>query len=79
MSFALLVGERSYNWDDYIGKIISVKFNEVITSKSKTTASLNLPRVNRGKGEIEIRHDKTKADTLEEIKSIKSIKVRRKS
>ena len=72
-------GERSYNWDDYIGKIISVKFNEVITSKSKTTASLNLPRVNRGKGEIEIRHDKTKADTLEEIKSIKSIKVRRKS
>lgn len=66
--------ERAWNWDEYIDKIVSVKFNEVITSRSKEQASLNLPRVGREEmGELEIRHDKDTADTLDEIRKIKSI------
>ena len=67
--------ERNSNPEEYMRKIVSVRFNSVITSKSKDTASLNLPRVNRDVlGVLEIRPDKNEADTLEYIKSIKNIK-----
>jgi DNA ligase-1 len=67
--------ERNSDPEEYIGKVISVRFNSVITSKSKDTTSLNLPRVNRDDlGVLEIRPDKDEADTLEYIKSIKNIK-----
>lgn len=62
-------------WDDQIGKIVSVKFNEVISSKGKKLASLFRPRFNKPDGEIiiiEIRDDKTKADTLDYIKKLKA-------
>jgi ATP-dependent DNA ligase len=65
--------ERNMHPDEIFGKIISVRFNAVITSKSKDTASLNLPRVDRGNyGVLEVRYDKDRADTLEYIKSIKN-------
>jgi DNA ligase 1 len=61
--------ERNWDWDDYIGKIISVKFNEVIESKSKDATSLFLPRVSRNEETsfVEFRLDKDEADTLEEV------------
>lgn len=65
--------ERSWNWDELIGKIISVKFNEVIDSKSKKTISLFLPRVNKDKDDgsraefVDFRDDKSEADNLEYI------------
>lgn len=63
--------ERGWNWNENIGKIISVKFNEVIESKSKSTTSLFLPRVNRKEGEfVELRLDKDVADTYEYITSL---------
>lgn len=61
--------ERKWNWDEHIGKIITVKFNEVIESKSKETVSLFLPRVSKtDRAEfVEFRMDKTQADTLDHI------------
>lgn len=53
-----------FDGNRYIGSIISVKFNELIQSESKETYSLFLPRF------IEIRHDKTEADSLETIKKL---------
>lgn len=46
------------------GKIITVKFNELIESDSKDTYSLFLPRF------VEERADKNEADTLERIKAM---------
>ena len=46
-----------------IGCIAAVKFNEVIQKKGVTTKSLNLPSIL----EIRARHDKSVAETLEEI------------
>lgn len=54
--------ERETTYWDIVGKIISVKFNEVIQSDSKDTYSLFLPRF------VEIRTDKNEADTLAKIK-----------
>jgi len=63
--------ERLWNWDEHIGKIITVKFNEIIDSKSKKEASLFLPRVSKKKGTfVEFRHDKNKADTFSYIKKL---------
>lgn len=58
--------KRLENFDNnvYIGKIISVKFNEVIASEKKDTMSLFLPRF------VEIREDKTEADSFETIRKM---------
>ncbi len=52
---------RAFDWDKEIGSIWTVEFERVSYSKSKTTASLYLPRIQKQ------RHDRTMADTLEEI------------
>ena len=54
--------ETPYAKDKIIGKIVEIKYNEVIDSKSKNTHSLFLPRI------VEIRYDKDVADSLEKIK-----------
>jgi len=52
-----------FNKKEIIGKIITVKYNELITCKGKiATNSLFLPRF------VEIRNDKNEADTLKKIK-----------
>lgn len=48
-----------------IGKIVTIRFNEVITNKKDKTYTLYLPRV------IEFREDKSEADTLKYIKDLK--------
>ena len=55
--------ETQYAKDKIIGSIVEIKYNEIIGSKSKDTYSLFLPRI------IEIRSDKTEADSLEKILS----------
>jgi hypothetical protein len=47
---------------DYLGKIGTVLYNEVISSKGKTTKALFLPRF------VELRFDKDVANSLEELK-----------
>lgn len=57
--------ERQTLWDnkaDVIGKIVAVQYNEKITRNKREAVSLFLPRF------IEIRTDKTEADTLDKIK-----------
>lgn len=56
--------DRDMSPSAFVGKVISVKFNEVIQSDSKDTYSLFLPRF------IEIRNDKDEADSLEHIKKL---------
>lgn len=46
---------------DIIGKIVTVRFNELIRGVNSTTYSLFLPRM------VEIRFDKSEADTLQKI------------
>lgn len=53
--------ERQWDWDMMEGEIITVEAESVITSKSKTTVSLYTPSF------VEVRENKTRADTLEEI------------
>jgi DNA ligase 1 len=48
--------------NQYIGKIVECKYNSLITSKGRDEYSLFLPIFKQ------IRHDKTKANTLEELK-----------
>jgi ATP-dependent DNA ligase len=57
-----LLKEVSNNLDNYIGKIVSVKYNVKIKSKDGDTWSLFLPRLS------EIRIDKTETDVFEKIK-----------
>lgn len=52
---------RSVDFKEYIGKIITVKYNEKITKKDSDEVSLFLPRF------VEIRIDKDTADTLDRI------------
>jgi hypothetical protein len=61
--------ERTWNWDDHIGKLIDVVFNETITRKTDDIYSLFLPRVSKDDRAafVEFRMDKTVADTTEEI------------
>lgn len=54
--------DREKNFSELLGKIITVKYNEVIDGESKNTKSLFLPRV----AEL-VRIDKTEADSLEKI------------
>ena len=53
--------DRAKGADFYIGKIIEVEYNEIITSKNKDVASLFLPIVK------EVRDDKDEADSYELI------------
>jgi len=53
---------RQASPDVFIGRIVTVRANEIIHSKSKGTASLYLPRF------IELRIDKDEPDTFEQIK-----------
>lgn len=46
---------------EYLGRIIEVKYNEVITSKNKTTASLFLPIYSK------VRYDKNVANSMAEL------------
>jgi len=64
--------ERAWNWDEHVGKIMSVVFNEVIDSKSKNTKALFLPRVFKidRADFVEFRTDRTEADTLEYIQKL---------
>lgn len=52
---------RSADFKEYIGKIITVKYNEKITKKDSDEISLFLPRF------VEVRVDKDTADTLDRI------------
>lgn len=45
-----------------VGRIVTVRFNELIVAKGSDTHSLFLPRF------VELRHDKFEADTLQKIK-----------
>lgn len=49
----------------YIGKVITVEFNDIIKSPDKPTFTLNHPRF------VSIRDDKTDTDTLERVFAIK--------
>ncbi|UTS51966.1 DNA ligase [Synechococcus phage BUCT-ZZ01] len=50
---------------EYIDKVITVKFNQLINTRdNQFVYSMFLPRL------VEVRHDKDKADTLEEIRNI---------
>lgn len=53
------------NKDDFLGRIISVKAESITKNKISGTTSLSFPRF------VEIRYDKTEADTLEMV--IKSL------
>lgn len=57
----LLDKERELDGDSLVGKIAAVEAESVITSKSKSTSALYTPSL------IEIREDKSEANTLEEI------------
>jgi len=57
---------KQFTEDTPIGKIVEVHYNVLISSKSKDTLSLFLPRFKSG--DI-IRADKTEADSLDKIKS----------
>lgn len=52
---------RAVDFKEYIGKIITVKYNEKITKKDSDEISLFLPRF------VEVRVDKDTADTLDRI------------
>lgn len=54
--------DRALPREHYVGKIIEVNYNEVITSKGKDTASLFLPVYNQ------IRYDKNVSNTMDELK-----------
>lgn len=51
------------------GEIVQVKAESVITSKSKSTASLYLPRMDGSEWSEYHRHDKNRADSFNDIKS----------
>jgi ATP-dependent DNA ligase len=55
---------EEYDINSYLGKIVTVRFNELITSQSKDTYSLFLPRY------ITTREDKDSCDDFEYIKSL---------
>lgn len=54
--------QREWNWDDYVGKIVSIEYESLIESKSKKDIySLYLPRFK------ELRYDRNDTDTLEDL------------
>lgn len=52
---------RFEDWDEHIGKVATIRFSEMISSKTKVAKSLFLPRF------IEFRDDKDSADSHDEI------------
>ena len=54
---------RSKSSEYFIGKIVSVKANDLSYMEGRDTVSLFLPRL------IEVREDKTEADNFDKIKS----------
>ena len=52
---------RAADFKEYLGKIITVKYNEKITKKDSDEISLFLPRF------VEVRADKDVADNLDRI------------
>jgi len=54
--------ERKHPWGEFTNKIVTVRANELIKSKSKSTYSLLNPRF------IEIRDDKQETDSFDDIK-----------
>ena len=54
--------DRAMGPEYYVGKVVEVMYNQLITSKGKDTASLFLPRL------LSVRVDKDVANTLEELK-----------
>lgn len=54
--------------EDWVGKIVEVKFNEASKSKAKDTYALSHARL------VEPREDKTEADTLKYILKLKEVK-----
>lgn len=61
------------NWDEWVGKIITVRSNEIIESDDKDVLSLFLPRYIHDARKakeleiVEVRTDRTEADTLERV------------
>jgi hypothetical protein len=55
---------EGFDITSYIGNIVSVKFNELITSEGRDYCSMFLPRL------VAIRHDKTEADDFEYIQKL---------
>lgn len=53
---------KKYKYDNIVGKIVTIKANDVITSNQKETESLFLPVF------VEVRNDKTEADSSEQVK-----------
>jgi len=61
---------RAMDWDEHIGKIISVDYEGLIKDKSSKCYSLYLPRRKKSQGKIdslEFRFDKDHADTLKDM------------
>ena len=54
--------DRGLNHGVYLGKIVEISYNEVISSRDRDTKSLFLPVF------CSIRHDKNVANSLEELK-----------
>lgn len=55
--------QREWNWDDYVGKILSVEYESIITDKKRDGVySLYLPRFK------ELRFDRNDTDSLKDLK-----------
>jgi ATP-dependent DNA ligase len=59
--------ELHANRDKYIGKVITVQFNDITKAKGSDTWSLSHPRF------IEVREDKNTTDTLERVQQMKEM------
>jgi len=60
--------QRELNWDEMIGKIVTVEFESLIQDKSRPGIySLYLPRF--ADDELQIRMDRSQTDTLEDIQN----------
>lgn len=60
--------DRLRHRNDVLGSIVQVRAESVITSKTKTVASLYLPRMDGKAWDEYVRPDKTMADTFKQIK-----------
>jgi len=60
--------DRLQHPEDVLGSIVQVRAESVIKSKTKTKASLYLPRMDGKSWDEYVRQDKTKADTYTQIK-----------
>jgi len=60
---------KDFNFEQYNGKVVAVKYTEVCKDKSSLQYSLSLPTVNSKVLEIRESHDKSIADSLDKIKA----------